>query len=131
MDLTVKKGIATLRESSKILDEYKPINRIKLLETILKGIFQDYEFPKYHDEKPNVKDCSFVLTFLYEHIVLKEDFEFDDKYFKEELTKFCYENFITLDLKSLLNALTDSSIIRSTGLSTNYFKNANWLWTNE
>jgi hypothetical protein len=131
MHVTVKKCISILRESSQMVDEYKPINRIKLLEIILKGIFQDYEFPKFNDEKPDVKDCSFVLGFLYELIVLREDFEFDDKYVKEELTKFFDENFITIDLKSLLNVLNDRSIIRGTDISTNYFKNSFWLWTNE
>ena len=131
MHVTVKKCISILRESSQMVDEYKPINRIKLLEIILKGIFQDYEFPKFNDEKPDVKDCSFVLVFLYELIVLREDFEFDDKYVKEELTKFFDENFITIDLKSLLNVLNDRSIIGGTDISTNYFKNSFWLWTNE
>jgi hypothetical protein len=131
MHVTVKKCISILRESSQMVDEYKPINRIKLLEIILKGIFQDYEFPKFNDEKPDVKDCSFVLGFLYELIVLREDFEFDDKYVKEELTKFFDENFITIDLKSLLNVLNDRSIIGGTDISTNYFKNSFWLWTNE
>jgi hypothetical protein len=95
----------------------------------LKEIFQDYEFPKFNDEKPDVKDGSFVLGFLYELIVLREEFE--DKYFKEELTKFFDENFITIDLKSLLNVLKDRSIIRGTVISTSYFKNSFWLWTNE
>jgi len=131
MHVTVKKCISILRESSQMVDEYKPINRIKLLEIILKGIFQDYEFPKFNDEKPDVKDCSFVLGFLYELIVLREGFEFDDKYVKEELTKFFDENFITIDLKSLLNVLNDRSIIGGTDISTNYFKNSFWLWTNE
>jgi hypothetical protein len=131
MHVTVKKCISILRESSQMVNEYKPINRIKLLEIILKGIFQDYEFPKFNDEKPDVKDCSFVLGFLYELIVLREDFEFDDKYVKEELTKFFDENFITIDLKSLLNVLNDRSIIGGTDISTNYFKNSFWLWTNE
>jgi hypothetical protein len=129
MHVTVKKCISILRESSQMVNEYKPINRIKLLEIILKGIFQDYEFPKFNDEKPDVKDGSFVLGFLYELIVLREEFE--DKYFKEELTKFFDENFITIDLKSLLNVLNDRSIIRGTDISTNYFKNSFWLWTNE
>jgi len=105
MHRTVKNCISILRASSKMVDDYSPINRTKLLETILNGVFQDYELPTYHDEKPDVKDCSFVLGFLCELLVLRNDFEFSDKYFNEELTKFCNDHYITLDLNYLLNAL--------------------------
>lgn len=128
MHRTVKNCISILRASSKMVDEYGPINRTKLLETILNGVFQDYHFPTYHDEKPDVKDCSFVLGFLCELLVLRKDFEFSDKYFKEELTKFCDNNFITLDLSYLLNVLKDNSIVGSTGSNSNYFKNSYWVF---
>lgn len=128
MHRTVKNCISVLKASSKMADDYSPINRTKLLETILNGVFQDYELPTYHDEKPDVKDCSFVLGYLSELLVLRDDFEFSDIYFKEELTKFCDENYITLDLNYLLNALKDNSIIGSTGSSSNYFKNSYWVF---
>jgi len=128
MHRTVKNCISILRASSKMVDDYGPINRTKLLETILNGIFQDYDLPTYHDEKPDVKDCSFVLGFLCELLVIREDFEFDDNYFKEELTKFANENFITIDLSYLLNVLKDNSIIGSTSSKTNYFKNSYWVY---
>ncbi|NPD85790.1 DUF4062 domain-containing protein [Lentimicrobium sp. L6] len=128
MHRTVKNCISILRASSKMVDDYSPINRTKLLETILNGIFQDFDLPTYHDEKPDVKDCSFVLGFLCELLVLREDFEFSDKYFNEELTKFCNDNYITLDLDYLLNALKSNSIIGSTSASSNYFKNSYWVF---
>ncbi len=128
MHRTVKNCISILRASSNMVDDYSPINRTKLLETILNGVFQDYELPTYHDEKPDVKDCSFVLGFLCELLVLRKDFEFSDKYFKEELTTFCNDNYITLDLNYLLNALKANSIIGSTGANSNYFKNSYWVF---
>lgn len=128
MHRTVKNCISILKASSKMGNEYSPINRTKLLETILNGIFQDYELPTYHDKKPDVKDCSFVLGYLCEMLVLKKDFEFSDTYFKEELTKFCNVNYITLDLNYLLAALKDNSIIGSSGLHSNYFKNSYWVF---
>lgn len=128
MHRTVKNCISILRASSKMVDDYSPINRTKLLETILNGVFQDYELPTYHDEKPDVKDCSFVLGFLCELLALRNDFEFTDKYFRDELTKFCDDNYITLDLNYLLNALRDNSIIGSTGSNFNYFKNSYWVF---
>jgi hypothetical protein len=128
MHRTVKNCISILRASSKMVDDYSPINRTKLLETILNGIFQDYELPTYHDKKPDVKDCSFVLGYLCELLVLRTDFEFSDQYFKEELNKFCEDNFINLDLNYLLNALKDNSIIGSTSSNLNYFKNSYWVF---
>lgn len=128
MHRTVKNCISIMRASSKMDDDYSPINRTKLLETILNGVFQDYEFPTYHDEKPDVKDCSFVLGYLCELLVLKKDFEFSDKYFTDELTKFCGDNYITLDLNYLLCALKANSIIGSTSLNFNYFKNSYWVF---
>lgn len=128
MHRTVKNCISILRASSKMDDDYSPINRTKLLETILNGVFQDYELPTYHDEKPDVKDCSFVLGYLCELLVLRNNFEFSDKYFKEELTKFCNDNYITLDLNYLLTALKANSIIGIIGADINYFKNSYWVF---
>jgi hypothetical protein len=128
MHRTVKNCISILRASFKMADEYSPINRTKLLETILNGIFQDYELPTYHNEKPDVKDCSFVLGYLCELLVVRKDFEFSDKFFREELSKFCNDNFITLDLNYLLKALQDNSIIGVTGSNVNYFKNSYWVF---
>jgi hypothetical protein len=128
MHRTVKNCISILKASFKMGNEYSPINRTKLLETILNGVFQDYELPTYHDKKPDVKDCSFVLGYLCELLVLRNDFEFSDEYFKEMLTKFCATNFIELDLNYLLNALKDNSIIGRKSSNLNYFKNSYWVF---
>lgn len=128
MHRTVKNCISIMRAITKMDDDYSPINRTKLLETILNGVFQDYELPTYHDEKPDVKDCSFVLGYLCELLVLKNDFEFSDKYFFEELNIFCSKNYINLDLNYLLSALKANSIIGTTSLNFNYFKNSYWVF---
>jgi hypothetical protein len=128
MHRTVKNCISILKASHKMGNEYSVVNRTKLLETILNGVFQDYELPTYHDKKPDVKDCSFVLGYLCELLVLRNDFEFSDEYFKEMLAKFCTANYIELDLNYLLNALKDNSIIGSKGSNLNYFKNSYWVF---
>jgi hypothetical protein len=128
MHRTVKNCISILRASNKMGSDYNPVNRTKLLETILNGIFQDYELPTYHDKKPDVKDCSFVLGYLCELLVLKNAFEFTDDFFKVELSKFCTKNFIELDLNYLLNVLIDNSIIVKNGTLFNYFKNSYWVF---
>src|SRR5690606_33482174 len=76
MHRTSKNCISILRASHKIGLEYSPINRTKLLETILNSIFEEYEIPTFHSKKPDVKDCTFVLGYLCELLVLKNDFYF-------------------------------------------------------
>ena len=129
MHRTVKNCICLLRASSKIGSEYSPINRTKLLETILVSIFEDYEIPTYHDKKPDIKDCNFVLGYFSQHLVMQNDFEFTRDSFKTVLRDFCKKNFIELDLDYLLNALIDNSIVANNKFSENmYFKNSYWLF---
>jgi hypothetical protein len=129
MHRTVKNCICLLRASSKIGSEYSPINRTKLLETILISIFEDYEIPTYHDKKPDIKDCNFVLGYFSQHLVMQNGFEFTRDSFKTVLRDFCKKNFIELDLDYLLNALIDNSIVANNKFSENmYFKNSYWLF---
>ena len=128
MHRTAKNCISILRACFKIGSEYCPVNRTKLLETILFTIFEEYEIPTYRDKKPDVKDCSFVLGYLCELLVLKNDFEFTQEYFISELKIFCEQNFIELDLNYLLNALIDNSIIVGNRSGLHYFKNSYWVF---
>lgn len=128
MHRTVKNCLTILKACSKIGNEYSAVNRTKLLETILTAIFQDYEIPTYHDEKPDVKDCSFVLGYFCELLVKRNDFEFTDDYFMERLSVFCKEHPIELDLNYLLKVLKDNSIIESRLPNINYFRNSYWVF---
>lgn len=126
---TVKNCLSVLRASSKIGSEYSPINRTKLLETILSSIFEDYEIPTYNDKKPDIKDCNYVLGYFCEYLVLKNDFEFTESTFKTVLKDFCEKNFIELDLSYLLNLLVDNSILSLNKFSEKiYFRNSYWVF---
>lgn len=124
---TPKNCISILRASSRIGSNYTPVNRTKLLDTILNTIFEEYEIPTYYDKKPDVKDCSFVLGYLCEVLTLRNDFEFSEDFFKSTLKNFCKENFIELDLTYLLNILVDNSIIGK-NYNSYYFKNSYWVF---
>lgn len=124
---TVKNCLMILRAGKKIGIEYKPINRTKLLETILNAIFQDFELPTYHNDKPDVKDCSFVLGYFCELLVLRNNFEFSEEFFYSSLVEFCKDNFIELDLKYLFTVLKENKIIDSSD-DTIYFKNSYWVF---
>lgn len=124
---TPKNCISILRASSRIGTNYNPVNRTKLLDTILNTIFEEYEIPTYYDKKPDVKDCSFVLGYLCEVLVSRNDFEFSEDFFKSTLKKFCEDNFIELDLAYLLKVLIDNSIIGK-NYNLYYFKNSYWVF---
>lgn len=126
---TVKNCISVLRASSRIGSEYSPINRTKLLETILSTIFEDYEIPTYYDKKPDIKDCNYVLGYFCQYLVEKNDFEFNESTFKTVLNRFCEQNYIELDLSYLLNLLIDNSILTHNKFSqTVYFRNSYWVF---
>ncbi|WP_223033504.1 STAND family AAA ATPase [Hanstruepera marina] len=126
---TVKNCLSVLRASSRIGSEYSPINRTKLLETILSSIFEDYEIPTYHDKKPDIKDCNYVLGYFCQCLVLKNDFEFTESTFKSVLKEFCDQNFIELDLSYLLNLLIDNSILNKNKFTEKiYFRNSYWVF---
>ncbi len=50
MHRTAKNCMSILRACSKIGSDYSPVNRTKLLETILSTIFDEYDIPTYHDK---------------------------------------------------------------------------------
>lgn len=128
MHRTVKNCLTILKACSKIGDEYNAVNRTKLLETILTAIFQEYEIPTYYNEKPDVKDCSFVLGYFCETLVKRNDFEFTDSFFMESLSVFCKNHPIELDLNYLLNVLKTNSIIGTKHPNINFFRNSYWVF---
>jgi hypothetical protein len=128
MHRTAKNCISILRACFKIGTEYSPVNRTKLLETILNTIFEEYEIPTYNDKKPDVKDCSFVLGYFCELLIIRDDFEFNEDFFKSKLKEFCENNYIELDLNYLLNILIDNSIFIKLNSGSHYFKNSYWVF---
>lgn len=129
MHRTAKNCISILKATSKIGNDFSPVNRTKLLETILMTIFEEYEIPTYHDKKPDVKDCSFVLGYFCELLLLCNDFEFTREFFKKEITQFCEDNFIELDVDYLIQVLIDNSIFsENASESKMYFRNAYWVF---
>lgn len=128
MHRTAKNCISILRASSKIGTGYSPINRTKLLDTLLSIVFEEYEIPTYKDKKPDIKDCTFVLGYFCELLTIQNDFEFTEDFFMSNLRDFCTKNYIELDLNYLFNALVDNSIFGRIGVNNFYFKNSYWVF---
>lgn len=127
MHRTPKNCLSILIASTKNGMDYSPINRTKLLDTILSIVFDEYEVPTYKNRKPDIKDCTFVLGYLCEQLNKKSDFEFPEDFFKTELKVFCELNFIDLDLNYLYDALIGNSILGKHGTIC-YFKNSYWVF---
>ncbi|MEJ7610347.1 MAG: hypothetical protein WKF88_04120 [Ferruginibacter sp.] len=124
---TPKNCITVLKASSKIGSDYSAVNRTKLLDTILSIIFEEYEIPTYKSQKPDIKDCTFVLGYFCELLIKKNDYEFNEDFFKKELRTFCEASYIELDLNYLFQVLLDNSIFTQR-FGTVYFKSAYWLF---
>lgn len=128
MHRTAKNCISILRASSKFGNDFSPINRTKLLETILNTIFEEYNIPTYKDKKPDIKECSFVLGYFCELLITNNSFEFTKDFYLEKLTSFCKINFIDLDLNYLLTLLFDNTIFSQKSDNLIFFKNAYWVF---
>ena len=128
MHRTAKNCMSILRACSKIGSDYSPVNRTKLLETILSTIFDEYDIPTYHDKKPDIKDCSFVMGYFCETLLLRNDFEFGEDFFISNLNQFCQTSLIDLDVKYLLDVLIGNSILGKNNYDQIYFKNSYWFF---
>lgn len=124
---TVKNCLTILKASSKIGSEHNSINRTKLLDTILNIIFEEYELPTYKGQKPDIKDCTFVLGYFVELLITKDNYEFKEEFFKDEIRKFCEENYSDLDINYLFQALVDNTILSKKGNSF-HFKSTYWIF---
>lgn len=128
MHRTVKNCISILKAGSQIDTEYSPVNRTKLLEILLSTIFHNYDSLTYHGRKPDVKDCSFVLGYLTELLIEKDEYYFTDQFFDKKLRDFCTGHYIDLNLNYLLTALKENAIIGTDSQGVNYFKNSYWAF---
>lgn len=124
---TPKNCLTILKASSKIGAEHNAINRTKLLDTILNMIFDEYNLPTYKDQKPDIKDCTFVLGYFVEVLIKNNNYEFKEDFFKYEVRKFCEENYIDLDINYLFQVLIDNTILtRKANLF--HFKSSYWVF---
>ena len=127
MHRTPKNCLSILKASSKIGHEYNAVNRTKLLDVILAIIFEEYEIPSYHDDKPDIKDTTFLLGAFCELLIRRNDFEFTKDFFVDELNTIKSKNFIEIDNHFLFSALYDNGILSKTS-DEFFFSHAYWIF---
>lgn len=127
MHRTPKNCLSILKASSKIGHEYNAVNRTKLLDVILAIIFEEYEIPSYHDEKPDIKDTTFLLGAFCELLIRRNNFEFSKDFFVTELNTIKSDNFIEIDNHFLFGALFDNGIL-SKKTDDFFFSHAYWIF---
>ena len=106
---TPENCLTLLKVAEKHFDE-TPVNRTKLLEMVLFVLFDIGEIPTYK-EKPDVKDCEYVLGRFCENIIRNDKYEFTKDYFISELRKFCLDKLIDLEIDVVFDILFINNII--------------------
>ncbi|KAF3982247.1 MAG: hypothetical protein HFP78_02615 [Methylococcales symbiont of Hymedesmia sp. n. MRB-2018] len=101
--------ITLLKISEKHFDE-NPVNRTKMLEMFLFVLFDLVELPTYGD-KPDVKDCEYVLGDFCEKIIREAKYDFSKDEFIQKTKKFCEYKLLNLDIEILFRILYENHII--------------------
>lgn len=92
---------------------------------ILFVLFDLGETPKYNT-KPDLKDCEYVLGKFCESLIRNNNYSFTKENFISELTKFCKEKYLQLDVLIVFDILYLNNIIVSD--VTHYkFKSSFWI----
>lgn len=116
--------LTLLKVCEKYFDE-SPINRTKMLEMVLFVLF-DFGQNLNYKSKPDVKDCEYVLGKFCEILIRNNRYEFSKEEFIDELTKYCHDKLIQLDIEQVFNVLTENHILVQTGI--NYiFRSSYWI----
>jgi len=117
--------LTILKVAEKHFDD-SPINRTKMIEMILFVLFDLGEVPRYKN-KPDLKDCEYVLGRYCELMLKREIFTFTKDEFISELKAFCKEKFIDLDIDVVFEILNNNCIIIN-DYGKYRFKSSFWIY---
>lgn len=124
---TAKNCLTILKAANKQGFEESPVNRTKFIEVVLSVIFEEYEIPNYKQKKPDQKDCEFVLGRFCEMLIRENNFEFTKKQFIDEVTNFCNEKLIQIDVFYLFEIFVTNHIFSNRN-EIYFFKSSFWLF---
>lgn len=101
--------LTLLKVSEKYFDE-SPVNRTKMLEMVLFLLFNIDDVPTYKI-KPDLKDCEYVLGRFCENMLKKNIYSFSREAFIKDLSDFCREKLIDLEVELVFDILFKNNII--------------------
>ena len=105
---TVLNCITVLKASEVDFNE-SPVNRTDVLRRILFILFNIDIVPTYKT-RPDMQDCEYALGYFCEILIRSEQYLFTKEVFVAELSKFCQERLIDLDVNLLFDILYSSHI---------------------
>lgn len=100
--------LTLLKVSEKYFDE-SPINRTKMIEMVLFVLFNIDDLPTYKN-KPDLKDCEYVLGRFCENLIRKNVYEFSREIFLKNLNQFCAEKLIDLEVDVVFDVLIKNKV---------------------
>jgi hypothetical protein len=100
----------TLLKVSEINFDESPANRTKMIEMILIVLFSMDEQSSYKI-KPDLKDCEHVLGRFCEQLIKSNNFSFNRECFLEDLSRFCKDKLLKLDVSVVFDVLFANNII--------------------
>lgn len=118
--------ISLLEVFSNSFDE-NPVNRTAMIERLLRIIFENEEIPSYKS-LPDVKDCEFAIGYYCEQMIRNEQYYFRSKHFYDQVSDFCKQQKITLDINYLFSILLNNQIICQYDNDLYGFRFAFWVY---
>ncbi len=105
----------------------KLLNKTNLLDAILFLLFTDSDSFSYLSDKPDVKECKYVLGRFCKDLVMQRKRSFDAPTFVSKLNDFCKTNSIPLDVRAMLDVFLENNILVLHG-SEYEFRHRYWIF---
>jgi predicted MPP superfamily phosphohydrolase len=116
----------TVLKASEYDFDHSPVNRTEMLRRVLFLLFNTGDIPTYKD-KPDMKDCEYVLGYFCESMIRKDAYFFTRKHFVETLKVFCHERVLALDVQMVFDILYENHVLVTFG-SYFCFKFTYWVY---
>ncbi|WP_153914011.1 S1 family peptidase [Shewanella sp. TC10] len=122
---TPQNCLTILKISERDFDD-SPVNRAEMIGSVLHLLFNIDEIPHYKT-RPDLKDTEFTLGFFCEKIIKNRQMFFTREKFIQELSTFCQDNEIDLEVHIIFDILYSNNILinRNEGFC---FKFTYWIY---
>ena len=100
----------TMLKISEIGFDDSPVNRTEMIKRVLYLLFNIDEIPKYKT-RPDLKDTEFIMGYFCEKMIKENEYYFSRQSFIKELTHFCDQQEIDLEVDIVFDVLYLNNII--------------------
>jgi hypothetical protein len=116
----------TILKISELEFDDSPVNRAEMISRVLHLLFNIDDIPHYKT-RPDLKDTEFTLGYFCEQIIKNKRIYFTREHFIKDLSAFCLQNEIDLEIHIIFDILFSNNIIvnRNEGFC---FKFTYWIY---